>query len=39
MALAGEIMMPYEETKGLSIKELMQNYGVSEAAAKKRISY
>ncbi len=38
-ALAGEVMMPYEATKGMSVKELMMEYGVSEPAAKKRISY
>lgn len=39
MALAGEIMMPYEETQGLTEKELMQKYGVSKAAAQKRLKY
>jgi hypothetical protein len=38
-ALAGEVMMPYEATNGMSIKDLMINYGVSEAAAKKRLTY
>lgn len=39
MALAGEVMMPYEATKGMCLKELKTNYGVSEAAAKKRLTY
>lgn len=39
MALAGEVMMPYEATAGMSIKELMSNYGVSKAAAEKRLKY
>ena len=38
-ALAGEVMMPYEFTIGMSAKELMSNYGVSEAAAKMRLKY
>lgn len=39
MALAGEIMMPYEATKGMTEKQIMTTYGVSEAAAKKRLKY
>ncbi|MCI8332025.1 MAG: ImmA/IrrE family metallo-endopeptidase [Clostridiales bacterium] len=39
MALAGEVMMPYEATKGLSEKQLMEQYGVSKAAAQKRFKY
>lgn len=39
MALAGEIMMPYEVTKNISIEELMNTYGVSKAAARKRSTY
>lgn len=39
MALAGEVMMPYNATIGMSAKELMSTYGVSEAAAKKRLKY
>jgi len=39
MALAGEIMMPYEETCGLTENELMKKYGVSKAAAQKRLKY
>lgn len=39
MALAGEVMMPYEATKGLSEKQLMDKYGVSKAAAQKRLKY
>lgn len=38
-ALAGEVMMPYEATTGMSTKELMCNYGVSKAAAEKRLKY
>ncbi len=39
MALAGEVMMPYEATEGMSVKELMVNYGVSKPAAEKRLKY
>jgi len=39
MALAGEIMMPYEATQGMTEKELMKNFGVSSSAAKKRLKY
>ena len=39
MALAGEVMMPYEATEGMTEKELMETYGVSKAAAKKRLTY
>lgn len=39
MALAGEVMMPYEATKGMSVAQLMKMYGVSKAAAEKRIKY
>lgn len=38
-ALAGEVMMPYEATKNMSKEQLMKTYGVSEAAAKKRLTY
>ncbi len=38
-ALAGEVMMPYEATEGLSVEDLIERYGVSEAAAKKRVTY
>lgn len=38
-ALAGEVMMPYEATKNMSVKEIMQKYGVSKAAAEKRLKY
>ena len=37
-ALCGEILMPYEETKGMPVSKLMLNYGVSKDAAKKRFS-
>ena len=39
MALAGEIMMPYESTEGKTAEEIMRIYGVSERAAKKRLTY
>lgn len=39
MALAGEVMMPYEATIGMSVNELMNNFGVSKAAAEKRLRY
>ena len=39
MALAGEVMMPYEATIGMSVKEIMNTYGVSQAAAEKRLKY
>lgn len=39
MAIAGEVMMPYEATKGLTEKELMKEYGVSQSAARKRLKY
>lgn len=38
-AMAGEIMMPYEETIGLDEVELIVNYGVSPDAAFKRLKY
>ncbi len=38
-AITGEIMMPYEETIGLSAKELMERYGVSQEAAHHRLTY
>ena len=38
-ALCGEVMMPYEETKGLSTYEIMNIYGVSEAQACYRKRY
>jgi hypothetical protein len=39
MALAGEVMMPYEATNGMSSKDLMNNFGVSKATAEKRLKY
>lgn len=38
-ALAGEVMMPYEATNGKSINELINIFGVSKAAAEKRLKY
>ena len=35
-ALAGEVMIPYEESKGLSVKELKRRYGVSKGFAETR---
>lgn len=37
-ALAGEIMIPYEATKGMTSKEIMAKYGVSKEAAEYRLS-
>lgn len=37
-AIAGEVMIPYEATQGMSEKELINIYGVSSDAAKKRLS-
>lgn len=39
MAIAGEVMMPYEASKGMTEKELIKIYGVSSKAAKKRLTY
>lgn len=38
-ALAGEVMMPYYATKGMNEKEIMETYGVSQKAAKQRLTY
>ena len=38
-ALCGEIMMPYEETIGLTEEELVKKYGVSPSQAKYRLKY
>lgn len=38
-ALAGEVMMPYEATKGMTLEEIMKVYGVSKSAAEKRLKY
>lgn len=38
-ALAGEIAMPYEETKDMSISDIMTIYNVSKGFAKKRKKY
>ena len=35
-ALCGEIMIPYEESKGMSEKELIKKYVVSQSFARKR---
>ena len=39
MAIAGEVMMPYEFTENMTEKEIMKVYGVSQAAARKRLKY
>lgn len=39
MALAGEVMMPYEATEGMSGAQIMEEYGVSKAAANTRLKY
>lgn len=39
MALAGEVMMPYEETESRDIQEIIDTYGVSTLAAVKRKKY
>lgn len=39
MALAGEVMMPYDATEGMTVEQLKDTYGVSDAAAKKRLTY
>ena len=38
-ALTGEIAMPYEETAGMSVSEIMKIYNVSKGFAKKRQRY
>lgn len=38
-ALAGEIMMPYEDTANMSVKDIMNIYGVSKGFAKTRQNY
>lgn len=35
-ALCGEVMLPYDETVGLSIEELVSKYGVSDSEAEFR---
>lgn len=39
MAVAGEAMMPYEATQGMTENELIYSFGVSSSAAKKRLKY
>ncbi len=38
-ALCGEVMMPYEATRGMSREMIMKTYGVSKGFADKRLSY
>lgn len=39
MALCGEIMMPYEETKNMAVMEIVDKYKVSIPSAQKRLKY
>ena len=39
MALAGEVMMPYEMTRDMPVEKMMRCFGVSKAAAEKRLKY
>ena len=36
-ALAGEVMIPYEASKGLSVDEIMRKFHVSKSAAEMRV--
>lgn len=38
-ALCGEVMMPYEETRGMTESEIINTYGVSKGFAAKRLTY
>ncbi len=38
-AITGEIAMPYEETRGMSVSEIIKKYNVSKGFAKKRLRY
>ena len=38
-ALTGEIAMPYEETKNLSVSDIIKKYNVSKGFAKRRLKY
>lgn len=38
-ALAGEVMMPYEATRGMTEKEIIEIYHVSKSAAALRLKY
>lgn len=38
-ALCGEVMMPYEATKGMTAEEIADKYQVSLAAAQQRLRY
>lgn len=38
-ALTGEIAMPYEETEGMTVSQIMKKYNVSKGFAKKRQRY
>ena len=38
-ALCGEIMMPYDETKNMSVEEIVRVYGVSRDSARYRKRY
>lgn len=39
MALCGEVTIPYEATKGMSVQEIVERYNVTEASAKYRVKY
>ncbi len=39
MALCGEVTIPYEATKGMSVREIIERYHVTEASAKYRVKY
>ena len=36
-ALCGEVMIPFEESKGMNFREIIENYGVSQGFADKRL--
>lgn len=38
-AITGEIAMPYESTKGMSVAEIMNTYHVSKGFARRRLHY
>ncbi len=38
-ALAGEILIPYKETQGMTVKSIMKKCKVSKPAAEKRVSF
>ena len=38
-ALCGELMMPYEATKNMSVREIVKKFGVSKESARIRLKY